>query len=832
VELSESKVLRRELRQVERPLTHEPVFWGSNGRTNVLGGLWQDLRYGARMLRQHPGFTLVAMFSLALAIGANSVIFSLVNAVIFRPLPYPEPARLVKIYEFFVGDAFPGHYGASSRNYLEWQRQAQSFEEMAVTRRFSGIMTGRGEPETLEGLSVSSSFFSMVGVQPALGRAFRPDEEQAGANVVIIGHQLWQRHFNHDPDIIGQTVTLTGSDYTIVGVMPPGFRYPLQENDILAPLDLSKPDSAKSFGVIARLKSGCSIKQAHTEIETLSRQLEVQYPQYNRGFNAGVVSLHEELVGKTRWPMLILLGAVGFVLLIACANVANLLLARHAARQKEIAVRLALGASRWRLMQQLLTESVLLALLGGGGGLLLAFTSLDALLAISPVDLPRLATVKVDPAVILFTFALSTLTGVVFGVIPALQASKLDLNQTLKESSRSATESRRRYRLRGVLVVAEVALSLVLLIGAGLLIKSFSRLTRVDAGLNTRNVLTAGLSLPKYKYPDVSRQRTFYQQALERIRHVPGVEHAAVTYFLPFSTYGTDWFTIEGRPDLTGDNAPQAKFGFISEDYFRTMGIAMMKGRDFNERDTPDAPPVVIINPAAARQFWPNEDPIGKRITSQRKVREIVGVSGEVKQAGLDKPSDPEIFLAYQQAPYLFLQKLAVRTTDDPMKMVAAIRHEVQAIDQDLPLTGIKTMDQYLSESIANPRFQSRVLSLFAAIALLLAAVGLYGVMSYAVAQRTHEIGVRVALGARSSDVLKLVVGKGLRLTLIGIAIGLVAAVALTRLLASLLFGVSTTDPATFVIIALLLISVALLACYLPARRATKVDPMVALRYE
>jgi putative ABC transport system permease protein len=798
----------------------------------MLGGFWQDLRYGLRMLRQHPGFTLVAIFSLALAIGANSAIFSLVNAVIFRPLPYPEPARLVAIYEFYFTDVFLRHLKASSRRYLELQRQAQSFEQLAATRRYSGIMTGRGEPETLGGLFVSSSFFSMVGVEAALGRAFRPDEEQAGADhIVIIGHQLWQRHFNHDPDIIGQSVTLSGSDYTIVGVMPPGFRYPLQENDILAPLDLSKPDSGNSLGVIARLKSGYSIKQAQTELDTIYRQLELQYPESDKGFGAGVVSLHEELVGKTRWPMMILLGAVGFVLLIACANVANLLLARDAARQKEIAVRLSLGASRWRLMRQLLTESVLLALLGGGAGLLLAFTSLDALLAISPVDLPHLATVKVDRAVIIFTFALSTLTGVVFGVIPALQASKLDLNQALKESSRSATESRRRYRLRGVLVVAEVALSLVLLIGAGLLIKSFGQLTRVDAGLNTRNVLTAGLSLPRYKYSDTNRQRTFYQQALERIRHVPGVEHAAVTYFLPFSNFATDFFTIEGQPEVAEENRPQARFGFISEDYFRTMGIAMMKGRDFNERDTRDAPPVVIINPAGARQFWPNEDPIGKRIKALRQVREIIGVSGEVKQAGLDKPSDPEIFLPYQQAPFLYLQ-LAVRTTDDPMKMVAAIKHEVQTIDQDMPLTGIKTMDQYLSDSIANPRFQSRVLSLFAAIALLLAAVGLYGVMSYAVAQRTHEIGVRVALGARSSDVLKLVVGKGLRLTLIGIAIGLVAAVALTRLLASLLFGVSTTDPATFVIIALLLIIVALLACYLPARRATKVDPMVALRYE
>lgn len=798
----------------------------------MLEGLWQDLCYGWRMLRQKPGFTLVAMFSLALAIGANSVIFSLVNAVIFRPLPYPEPARLVAIYEFYFTDPFSRHAGPSSLNYLEWQRQAQSFEQLATTRRYSGIMTGHGEPETLSGLFVSSSFFTIVGVEPALGRAFRLDEE-AGARVVIIGHQLWQRLFNHDPDIIGQSVTLNGSDYTIVGVMPPGFRYPLEENDILAPLDLSKPDSGRTrgVGVIARLKPGCSIKQAQTEMETLSRQLELEYPKYNKGFGAGVVWLHEELVGKTRWPMIILLGAVGFVLLIACANVANLLLARDAARKKEIAVRLSLGASRWRLMQQLLTESVLLALLGGAAGLLLAFTSLDALLTISPVDLPRLATVKVDRAVIVFTFTLSTLTGVIFGVIPALQASKLDLNQTLKESSRSATESRGRYRLRGVLVVAEVALSLVLLTGAGLLIKSFWRLTRVDGGLNTRNVLTTGLSLPQYKYPDTNRQRTFYQQALERIRLVPGVEHAAVTYFLPFSNFLTDFFTIEGRPEVTENLKLQARFGFISEDYFRTMGIAMMKGRDFNERDTPDAPPVVIINQAAARQFWPNEDPIGKRIKAQRQVREIVGVSGEAKQAGLDKPSDPEIFLAYQQAPFLYLQ-LAVRTTDDPMKMVAAIRHEVQAIDQDLPLTAIKTMDQYLSESVANPRFQSRVLSLFAAIALLLAAVGLYGVMSYAVAQRTHEIGLRMALGARSSDVLKLVVGKGLRLTLIGIAIGMVAAAALTRLLASLLFGVSTTDPATFIIIALLLISVALLACYLPARRATKVDPMVALRYE
>jgi len=483
------------------------------------------------------------------------------------------------------------------------------------------------------------------------------------------------------------------------------------------------------------------------------------------------------------------------------------------------------------MMRQFLTESILLALLGGGVGLLLALNSLDALLHISPVDLPRLATVKVDRAAIAFTFVLSALTGVIFGVIPALQASKLDLNQALKEGSQSATESRRHHRLRGVLVVAEVALSLVLLAGAGLLIKSFWRLTSVDVGLNTHNVLTAYVSLPSYKYPDVNRKRVFYQQTLEHLRNLPGVESAAVTNIFPLTGSISDNFTIEGRPELTGDHAPEARLGFISEDYFRTMGISLVKGRDFNERDTRDAPPVVIINQTLARRFWPNEVPIGKRIKTRKQVCEIIGVSGEVKQAGLDKPSEPEILLPYQQAPYLFLQ-LAVRTAGDPLKMVATIKHEVQAMDKDQPLTGISTMDQYLSDSVANPRFQSRVLGIFAAVALLLAAVGLYGVMSYAVAQRTREIGLRVALGAQSRDVLKLIVGQGLRLTLVGVAIGLASAIALTRLLADLLFGVSATDPTTFVAISLVLIGVAMLACYLPARRATKVDPMVALRYE
>jgi putative ABC transport system permease protein len=793
--------------------------------------LLQDLRYGARMLRKHPGFTLVAVFSLALGIGANSVIFSLVNAVVFRPLPYAEPERLVTIYETYVRGGST-HFRASPRNYVEWQGQTQVFEQLAATRHLGAILTGSDEPEALSGLYVSASFFPTLGVQPMLGRAFRPDEEQAAAErVVIISHRLWQRRFNGDPTAIGQSVTLSGSDYTLVGVMPPDFRFPLSEQDLLAPLVLPKEGGSRDVGVIARLNPGRTVKDAQNEMEMLAGRLEQQYPEFDTGWGVGVVSLHEDLVGKSRVPMLVLLGAVGFVLLIACVNVANLLLARDAGRQKELAVRVALGASRWRLMRQCLTESVLLALLGGGVGLLLALSSLDALLHISPVDLPRLATVKVDRVAIVFTFALSALTGVIFGVIPALQASKLDLNRALKEGSRSATESRRRHRLRGVLVVAEVALSLVLLAGAGLLIKSFWRLTSVDVGLNTHNVLTAYLSVPSYKYPDVNRERVFYQQTLERMRHLPGVESAAVANLFPLSGSVTSSFTIEDRPELAGDHAPEARLGFISEDYFRTMGISIVRGRDFNERDTRDAPPVVIINQTLARRFWPDEDPIGKRINTHKQVCEIIGVSGEVKQAGLDKPSEPEIFVPYQQAPYLFLQ-LAVRTTGDPLKMVAAIKHEVQAVDKDQPLTGIKTMDQYLSESVANPRFQSRVLGLFAAIALLLAAAGLYGVMSYSVAQRTREIGVRVALGAQLRDVLKLMVWQGLKLTLVGVAIGLVSAIALTRLLADLLFGVSATDPATFVAISVMLTGVALLACYLPARRATKVDPMVALRYE
>jgi putative ABC transport system permease protein len=737
----------------------------------------------------------------------------------------------VTIYETYVRGGST-HFRASPRNYVEWQAQTQGFEQLAATRNMGAILTGGDEPESLSGMYVSASFFPTLGVQPMLGRAFRPDEEHAGAErVVIISHRLWRRRFNYDSTAIGQSVTLSGSDYTIVGVMPPDFRFPLREQDLLEPLVLPKEGGSRDVAVVARLKPERTIKEAQTEMETLALRFEQQYPEFDTGWGVGVVSLHEDLVGKTRLPMMVLLGAVGFVLLIACVNVANLLLARDAGRQKELAVRVALGASRWRMMRQFLTESVLLALLGGGVGLLLALNSLDALVHISPVDLPRLGTVKVDRAAIVFTFALSALTGVIFGVIPALQASKLDLNQALKEGSQSATESRRRHRVRGVLVVAEVALSLVLLAGAGLLIKSFWRLTSVDVGLNTHNVLTAYVSLPSYKYPDVDRERVFYQQTLERLRHLPGVESAAVANIFPLGGSISDNFTIEGRPDLTGDHAPVARLGFISEDYFRTMGILVVKGRDFDERDTRDAPPVVIINQTLARRFWPNEEPIGKRIKTKTRVCEIIGVSGEVKQAGLDKPSEPEIFLPYQQAPYLFLQ-LAVRTMGDPLKMVAAIKHEVQAMDKDQPLTGIETMDQYLSDSVANPRFQSRVLGLFAAVALLLAAAGLYGVMSYSVAQRTREIGLRVALGAQSRDVLKLIVGQGLKLTLVGVAIGLASAIALTRLLADLLFGVSATDPTTFVAISVLLTGVAVLACYLPARRATKVDPMVALRYE
>ncbi|MCI0339292.1 MAG: ABC transporter permease [Acidobacteria bacterium] len=791
-------------------------------------------------MTKNPGFTLIAACALALGIGANAAIFSVVNSVLLRPLHYPNSDRLMTIWEDHQARGGPKLEYTTPPGFEDWRDQAQSFEHVAALQDWRPTLTGLDEPEQLIGAAVSHNMFSLLAVPPIQGRTFRPEEDQRGANrVVIISHGLWQRRFGADPAIIGKTITLGGESHTVIGVAPADFKFPIIGNvEIWRTIRPLIGDGCQrgclTIRVMARLKPGVTIEGARSELTTIARRIEREFPETNTKVGVSLISLHEYLVGDVKTPLLVLLCAVGFVLLIACANVANLMLARSATRDKEIAIRSALGAGRWRIVRQLMVESGILALIGGALGLLLAYYLINLLIAFSPDGTPRVDEITIDRRVLGFTFGISMLTGLLFGLVPAWQISKTDLNQSLKESNKSTQISRRGRRSLNALVIAETALALVLLAGAGLLMKSFLQLQRVSLGFNPKNVLTALVLLPRVNYPERQQITAFSTQLLDRIESLPGVLSAGSASSLPLSGFNTDSnFLIEGRPAPPPNQQPVAWYSSVSTDYFRTIGMQLRAGRWFNERDNMNSPLVVIISETMARRYFPNENPIGKRIGNGRpdRWREIIGVTADVKHFGLSQNARPAMFFPQLQEPVRRMY-IVVRMEGDPSKAVPTLRGEVSAIDKNLAVSGVRVMEEIVAGSIAPERFTLLLLGIFAALALALAAAGIYGVMSYSVAQRTQEIGIRMALGAQTRDVLRLVVGHGMLLTLCGIAIGLAGSFALTRLMTTLLFGVSATDPITFVAVSLLLIVVALIACLLPARQAAKVDPMIALRYE
>ena len=809
---------------------------------------WQDIRYGIRMLVKAPSISIVATIALALGIGANTAIFSVVNAVLLRPLPFANSEQLMNVWET---DPTRGYVrgSASYPNFVDWREQNHVFEHMASYHTGDFILTGRGESTRLQGAIVNADLFPLLGVAPVIGRGFLPDEDKPGESgrVVLLSQELFQRRFNSDPNVVNQSMVLDGKNYTIVGVMPSAFQFPIQNEPVelwtTVALDregkepITDERGAHYMNVIARLKPGVSKEQAQAEMVSISARLEQQYPDKDLHKSSRVEPALEALVGDIRPALLILLGAVGCVLLIACANVANLLLARAMTRHKEMAIRSALGASRVRVVRQLLTESVLLSLAGGALGLVLAVWWSDLLVALGKQNIPRALQVGLDWRVLGFTLLVSVFTGIIFGLVPALHSSKTELTESLKEGARGSGEGARHNRIRGLLVVSELAIAVVLLVGAGLLIQSLWRLRQVSPGFDSQNLLTFVVGIPEVKYPN-QKQAQFYNDLVARVESLPGVRSAGAVIPLPLSG---DLFRIsfetEGRPVAKGDQ-PSADFFAIGDGYFKTLGSSILKGRDFNERDNKQAPAVIIVNQAFARKFFPDEDPIGKRIkpgistdTDEPAMREIVGVVSDVRNRNLSSELRQGYFVPAAQVPFNQMT-MVIRTTNDPHSLMTAVQNEVHSMDKELPVFNVKTMDEYIATTVAAPRFNTTLLVIFAAVALILTIVGLYGVMSYAVAQRTNEIGIRMALGAKTSDVLRLIVSQGFKLVLLGLAIGLAGAFALTRVISSLLFGVTTKDPLTFAVVAVLLAFVALLACYIPARRATRLDPLRALRYE
>ena len=802
---------------------------------------WQDLRYGVRMLLKSPGLACAALLAIALGVGANTTIFSVVNSVLLRPLPFAAPDKLVKVW---TTDAARGRNDlpVSYLNFTDWRGQSQTFEAMTAYSEASATLSGEETPEQLKGVAVTADMFPVLGVRPLVGRPFTAEEEKRGsAPVVVISHGLWQRRFGSDRKVVGQQVTLDGKSTTIVGVMPPGFKFPLdaQNPELWSPLDpdteINQSRGARYLNVVARLKEGATLQQAQADMENIAQRLTEQYPAYNTGRGTRLITLYDDTVGEIRPALLVLLGAVGCVLLIACANVANLLLARAAGRHKEMALRTALGASRRRIVRQLLTESLLLACLGGVAGLLLALWGVDVLVSLIPEGVPRAQEIAVDGRALGFTFGVSLLTGVIFGLAPALQSSRLNLNESLKEGGRGSTDGLRRNRVRSLLVISEIALSLMLLIGAGLLIKSFKRLRDINPGFNPERVLTMSLSLPEAKYEEPERQGLFFQELDRRVAELPGVEVAGLVDPLPLSGDNkTTTFSIEGRPAPAPADRLSANVRTVDSEYLSAMSVPLIKGRGLTERDTKDAPPVMLVNETLARRFFPGEEAIGKRATVYpfKTPCEIVGVVGDVKHRSLDVESGPEFYLSYLQAPQPFMYLVARTSLAEPAALASSVQGAVQQIDKDQPIADVKTMSQLLGETTAARRFNMLLLGVFALLALVLASVGIFGVMSYMVTQRTHEIGIRMALGARVSDVIRLIVGRGMTLVVIGVALGLAGAFFVTRVMKGLLYGVSATDPLTFVGVSLVLSAVALVACLIPARRAARVDPMIALRNE
>jgi putative ABC transport system permease protein len=801
--------------------------------------LLKDIRYGIRGLLKRPGFTLVAILTLALGIGANSAMFSAVNAVLLRPLPYPESERIVVIEGINPqkGITATGS-NMSGPDYADWQKENQVFERLAVFSYGGFLLANNDETERVRGAAVSGQFFPIFKTNALLGRAIQEEDTQKSATpVIVLSYGLWQSRFGSDPGIVGTKVRIGATETPIVGVMPAGFNYPAQ-SELWSALRIDPAAERRDnryLSVISRLKNGVSLAQAQNQLNLINQRLEQTYRETNTGWGVRLTILQERMVGETRSSLLLLLGAVAFVLLIACANVANLLLARATARQKEIAVRTALGASRWRIIRQLLTESLLLSIIGGGVGLLLSLWLTKLFISVSPPNTPRFEEIQPDTRVFLFTLGLAVITGLIFGLAPALQASRVNLNERLKEGGRSGGGGSHN-RVRSLMMVSEVALSFMLLVGAGLLIKSFVRLREVTPGFNPDNVLSMRLSIPNAKYPQGEPRAQIFRQMVERIKSLPGVQSAGAVLSLPM---GGDSFNLgrsyirEGRP-MTPEESANATYLAATPDYFRTLEIPLVAGRLFTDADTEQTPKVLIVNESMARGLWPGESPIGKRITiwrDEKFAREIVGVVGDTKMS-LDEPSQQQIYVPYAQDANWGGMSFVIRTSGEPTAITNAVRSEIRSLEKGVALYNVRTMDEVVALSVGPRRTPMLLLSAFAGVALLLAVIGIYGVTAYHVSQRTQEIGIRMALGAQMRDVLALVLKGGMWLALIGIGVGLVGGFALTRLLSSLLFGVQPTDLITFAAVSVGLFVTALVACYVPARRATKVDPLKALRYE
>ena len=817
-----------------------------------------DIRYGLRQLIKHPGFTLVAVLTLALGIGANTAIFSVVNAVLLKPLPFPAPEELVA-----VGGVDRSETASSPKlssmcypDFFDIREQNHSFASMAVYRDRTLALVDEKEAQSVRGQKVSGEFFDVLGMKPMMGRGFARADEQAGGGPggfkVILSYGFWQNHFNHADDIIGRVLMLDGRPYTVIGVMPQSFQFPIQTDSIEMYIthaeDAATPDGSTPYTQqrgshsllgIARLKPGVSFAQANVELRTIAAALEKKYPETNTNWSAGLQPLRDELVGDVRTALYVLFGAVLCLLLIANANVANLMLARASVRGKEIALRAALGASRARIIRQLLTESVLLAGLGGLLGLLIAKWGTDALVAAVPQNIPRVSTIQMDGVVLGFTLLLSLATGIVFGLVPAWQASHVDLNTALKSGSRGAGGVEGKHRVRNALVMTEVALALILLICASLLIQSFARLGRVDTGMRTERLFTARIGLPEAAYPKPENIISFFDQLMPRLRAIPGVESVTTTWPLPLSgSNNTSSFDIEENPAPEGQQ-PDSPMRIVGPDYFKTMGIPIKQGRGFEATDQFKSMPVVIVNEQFVQKFFPGKNVVGKHIKPSWSIgdekalmRTIVGVVGNVKHRTLNMEVTPEVYLSASQIPMDSMSIVARTNVSNPAVITSAVRNELAAVDRNIPLVRVRVFDEYLARALARPRFNAMLLSIFAGTALVLTAIGIYGVMAYSVSQRTSEIGIRIALGAGKRSIFRLIVGQAMTIVAISLVAGIAGAFAATRLLTSLLYGVGASDPATFVAIVLLVSAVAFVAAWLPARRATRVDPIIALRAE
>jgi len=810
--------------------------------------LLQDLRYGLRTLGQNPSFTAVAVLTLAIGIGANTAIFSFVDGVLLKPLPYAEPDRIMRVLEKPPGG---GRNGISTLNYLDWQKENRVFDYMAAQSGGSVVLTGLNEPVQLRGAVVSPHYFDIFGIKAVLGRTFLPEEEQPGKNnVAVLSHALWESRFGSDQSLVGRTIILDGEPTTVVGILPPGGAFDRAYAQIWRPLSFKPENMTRNFhwfGAFGLLKRGVTLQQARAQMDTIGARIARDYPDSNKGWGVAVDPFAETIVGKQmRQSLYVLLAAVGMILLIGCANLANLTLARATAREREVAIRASLGAGRLRLVRQFLTENVLLSVCGGILGLAVGYITMAGLkAAVPPFSFPREANISIDTRVLLFTLALSVLTGLIFGLAPAIQATRPNLAGSMKEGGRGASAGGARQRLRGALVVTEVALAFVLLTGAGLLIRSFFQMQQVDTGFDATNVLTAGLPIAEKRFPDPAQLNIYLTQVLNNLTSLPGVRGAALTSSLPMDGWGYGMpFQIADQPMVDRANRKACFFKMVSPSYFQTLGMRLRKGRLLSDRDVKGSPPVTVINETMARRYFPKQDPIGKRILIQEIVPgktqlgpeipwEVVGIMADEKVGSLDEKADdnPGVYVTNEQSP-TYDQAILVRAAMDPTTLQQAILKAVHDVNKDQPLTDVKTLEQIKSESMADNRLRSTLLAVFAVVAVLLSAIGIYGVISYSVAQRTHEIGIRAALGASAGNILGLVLRSGMLMTGIGLVLGVIGALALSRLLASLLFGVGERDPTTIAAVAAILAAVALLACYLPARRATKVDPVIALRYE